>query len=135
LHLAIVPEILGQLSRDRFMFAHFFNTVGIGYPPSAIRDRQQPTLDSCSSLRDVQGAHCSSHTSKVFLSLGLEVGMLERSEGASLRYGIGFQAPVGQNHALAQGYSGDNADDSKDSLYVTYLTNAARLVAFVGVEW
>ena len=135
LHFAIVPEVLGRLSGDRYLFAHLFNSVVVGFPPSVIRERQQPTLDSCSSLRDVEGAHCSSHASKVFLSLGVEVGMLHRWAGAGLRYGVGFQSLIEQNHALAQGFSGDNLDDSKDGLYVTYLTKTGRAVAFVGVEW
>lgn len=135
LHFAIVPEMIGELSRGRYLFGHLFNSVVVGYPPSTIRERQRPTLDSCSSLQGVEGAHCSSSYSKVFLSLGLEVGLLERWKGAGLRYGIGFQAPYEQNWAHAHGYSGDDADRSKDSLYVTYLTQSGRALAFVGVEW
>jgi hypothetical protein len=135
LHFAIVPEALGRLSRDRYAFAHFFNSMGVGFPRSVIRARQRPTLESCSSLQDVEGSHCSSFTSKIFLSLGLEVGVIERGVGASLRYGVGFQSLIEQNHAVAEGYSGNNADDSNDSLYVTYLTKAGRVVVFVGVEW
>jgi len=135
LHLAIVPEALARLSGDRYLFAHLFNSVGVGFPSSDIRARQQPTLDSCSTLRDVEGAHCSSQASKVLLSLGVEVGMIDRGPGAGLRYGVGFQSLIAQNHAVAQGFSGSNVDDSKDSLYVTYSTTAGRVVAFVGVEW
>lgn len=134
-HFAIVPEIVGRLSRDRYTFGHFFNSVGFGSSPSGIRERQRQTLDACSTLRDVEGATCRSWTSDLILSLGLEVGLLDRFAGWGLRYGVGFQGVLYQNHAVASGYTGVDPEYSDDDLYVTYGIESGRGVAFVGVEW
>lgn len=135
LHFAVVPELMGQVSRDRYAFVHLFNALGYGFPTARIRERQAPTLDGCSTLSTVEGAHCAPHTSNIFASAALEAGLLDRVSGAGLRYGIGLQALIEQNVAFAHGYSGDTVDDSKDMLDVRYATETWRFVAFAGVEW
>jgi hypothetical protein len=135
LQFALVPEMRWRLSPDRYVFGHFFNTLGSNPSPSAIRERQEPTLDACSTLRGVDGAHCRSWRSNLFLSLGLAAGVVDRFAGYGLRYGVGFQVMDDQNSATSSGYSGNDPDFSPDSLHVKYRTERSRGFAFVGVEW
>lgn len=135
LHLAIVPEVIGELPGKRIGFGRLFNAVGFAFPKPDIGRRQEPTRNACASLDGVEGAHCSDWSNRNFISFGLELGLFDRFEGYALRYGLGFQGLLMLNHAVAHGYSGNDPDDSDDSLYVTYENEAARFVAHVGVEF